>query len=536
MANGVITAVISVTGTSNQIGSTGGLYPVITIANNPVLPGSAGVTLPQGNTAARGGAAGTIRFNTQTSVFEATTDGASWSTFATSTGAVTSVSGTSNRIIVSPTTGDVVVDISASYVGQSSITTLGTITTGVWHGTTIGSTYGGSGVSNPTAHGILIAEGSSAFTPIVLSAGQILIGTTASDPSAATISSGTGINVTSSSGSISVANTGVLSNIATANQTTVSGATGNVTIGLASNAVLPGTGGVTLPQGNTAARAGAAGTIRFNTQTTNFESTADGATWAIIETSATGVTSVSGTSNRITASPTTGDVIVDISASYVGQASITTLGTITTGTWSATAIDVTHGGTGLTSTTINQILYSSNTNTIAGLATANNGVLTTGTSGTPVITALASDGQLIIGSSIGAPAAATITAGTGISITNGHNSITIASNGALVAVDQTTTPVTLVANTEYSANNAGLVTFNMPATVPFGTIFVIRGYGAGGWLVQMNTGQVANLGNSPTSSAGSLASTNRYDAIEIFCSVANTTFTACAKAGNITVA
>lgn len=43
----------------------------------------------------------------------------------------------------------------------------------------------------------------------------------------------------------------------------------------------------------------------------------------------TGVSSVSGTTNRITASPTTGAVAVDISASYVGQSSITTVGTLT---------------------------------------------------------------------------------------------------------------------------------------------------------------------------------------------------------------
>ena len=50
------------------------------------------------------------------------------------------------------------------------------------------------------------------------------------------------------------------------------------------------------------------------------------------------VDSVSGTSNRISASPTTGDVIVDIDAAYVGQTSITTLGTIAQGTWNATAV------------------------------------------------------------------------------------------------------------------------------------------------------------------------------------------------------
>lgn len=56
------------------------------------------------------------------------------------TSAVTSVGGTSNRIT---STGGAtpVLDISGSYVGQSSITTLGTIGTGIWNGTAIGDSY-----------------------------------------------------------------------------------------------------------------------------------------------------------------------------------------------------------------------------------------------------------------------------------------------------------------------------------------------------------------------------------------------------------
>jgi hypothetical protein len=84
-------------------------------------------------------------------------------------------------------------------------------------------------------------------------------------------------------------------------------------------------------------------------------------------------------------------------------------------------------------TTVSQILYSSATNVVSGLATANRAVLTTGATGVPVLTALATDGQLIIGSTAGVPAAATLTAGTGITITNGSNSISIAANGAIVA-------------------------------------------------------------------------------------------------------
>lgn len=51
---------------------------------------------------------------------------------------------------------------------------------------------------------------------------------------------------------------------------------------------------------------------------------------------------VTGTTNRITV---TGSQ-VDISASYVGQSSITTVGTIGTGTWQGTAVAVANGGTG----------------------------------------------------------------------------------------------------------------------------------------------------------------------------------------------
>lgn len=52
---------------------------------------------------------------------------------------------------------------------------------------------------------------------------------------------------------------------------------------------------------------------------------------------------------------------------------------------SSGTVGVTQGGTGLSSTTANQILYSSASNTIAGLATANNGILATNGSGVPSI-------------------------------------------------------------------------------------------------------------------------------------------------------
>lgn len=140
-------AVLSITGTANQITVSGTTAAIIGLASNAIFPGSAGVTLPGGNTAARAGGAGTIRFNSQTTELEATLDGATWVTLATTGGTVLSVSGTANRIT---STGGVnpVIDIAATYVGQTSLTTLGIVTTGTWNAGVVAGQYGGTGVAN----------------------------------------------------------------------------------------------------------------------------------------------------------------------------------------------------------------------------------------------------------------------------------------------------------------------------------------------------------------------------------------------------
>lgn len=68
-------------------------------------------------------------------------DGLTWD--ATTSG-ILNVVGTSNRITVNADS----VDIASTYVGQASINTLGTITTGTWQGTVVSPTYGGTGVNN----------------------------------------------------------------------------------------------------------------------------------------------------------------------------------------------------------------------------------------------------------------------------------------------------------------------------------------------------------------------------------------------------
>lgn len=77
-----------------------------------------------------------------------------------------------------------------------------------------------------------------------------------------------------------------------------------------------------------------------------------------------GVLAVVGTSDRIAVNADS----IDIASTYIGQTSITTLGTITTGTWNADTIAVTKGGTGLTSCTTGDLLVGTGANTLGKLA------------------------------------------------------------------------------------------------------------------------------------------------------------------------
>jgi len=54
---------------------------------------------------------------------------------------VVSVGGTADRITIGGTAGSPAVDIASTYAGQTSITTLGTISSGTWQGTAINQTY-----------------------------------------------------------------------------------------------------------------------------------------------------------------------------------------------------------------------------------------------------------------------------------------------------------------------------------------------------------------------------------------------------------
>ena len=78
----------------------------------------------------------------------------------TKSGNTLNVGGTANRITV---TADAV-DIASNYVGQTSITTLGTIGSGTWNATTIATNKGGTGLTSFTSGGAVYATSTSALT------------------------------------------------------------------------------------------------------------------------------------------------------------------------------------------------------------------------------------------------------------------------------------------------------------------------------------------------------------------------------------
>ena len=165
------------------------------------------------------------------------------------------------------------------------------------------------------------------------------------------------------------------------------------------------------------------------------------------------------------------------------QGNITTLGTVTSGTWNATILSPSYGGTGnssftayslicagttptgafqnvasvgtsgqiltsngagalptfqnsqgsgtVNSGTANQLAYyASNGTTVSGLGSANSASLVTNSAGVPAWSSTMTNGQVIIGSTGATPTAATLTAGTNITITNAANSITISTTAA----------------------------------------------------------------------------------------------------------
>jgi hypothetical protein len=141
--NGSTFSELTFTGTTSQIsiasgdGSAGG--PVVSIASNPILPGTGSVTIPQGTTAQRSGSNGALRYNTDTAALEAYVNGA-WGSINSGSGVVTFSAGTTGLTPSSATSG--------------AITLAGTLNVA----------NGGTGVTSSTGSGSVVLSTSPSLT------------------------------------------------------------------------------------------------------------------------------------------------------------------------------------------------------------------------------------------------------------------------------------------------------------------------------------------------------------------------------------
>jgi len=385
---------------------------------------------------------------------------------AADTYTVRTLTGTADRVTVTNGTGvsgNPTVDIASTYVGQTSITTLGTVTTGTWSATTIATTKGGTGLTAYTTGDILYASAADTLSARTIgTVGQVLtvsggvpvwatpaaghdsvtlaaIGTTPNanaatltnqvlnlEPASAsfggvvTTTTQTFAGAKSFESTISIKETGTTPTY----YTTFQGGdqSGAVTYTLptsSTNGLLRNTGGVwswdnttyisqaysTIQEEGSAVTqrsilnfVGSGFTAADDGANTRTNVTLDGGLNSLASLATTGIVvasaadtytvrTLTGTADRVTVTNGTGvsgNPTVDIASTYVGQTSITTLGTVTTGTWSATTIATTKGGTGLTAYTTGDILYASATNTLSARAIGTTGQVLTVSGGVPV--------------------------------------------------------------------------------------------------------------------------------------------------------
>jgi hypothetical protein len=180
-----------------------------------------------------------------------------------------------------------------------------------------------------------------------------------------------------------------------------------------------------------------------------------------------GVTTLAGTSNQITASASTGAVTLSTPATFIAPGSIASTTTITAGSTLA-----------VTGNTANSFLYS-------------------GTAGLVTTTSAPTNGQILIGSTGAVPVAAAISPGTGISVTNGAGSITVANTGVVsisfgstgLTPNTATTGAVTVAGTLGLTNggtNASLTAVNGGVVYSTASAMAITAAGTAGQVLRSN--------------------------------------------------
>ena len=526
------------------------------------------------------------------------TDGAAWEvgigTYSTSgpTLARTTVLSNSNGNTTPITLSGGLTQVFVTYTAEKSVnldasdnvTPLGTISSGTWQGTTVGVSYGGTGVTASSGANSVVLRDANQNTSInnifrnttsTVSAGgttvltaassytQVLTGTTTQTyqlPDATTLANGASFQFNNNStGLLTIVNngSGAVASVAAGGATQLfltSTSTANGTWdvhGFIPENILWGTNSLYLNNdiitGGTW-QGGTIGTPYGGTGLTSF--TSGGALYATSTSSLTSGTLPATAGGTAQSTYTTGDVIYASATNTLSKLPIGSTGQVLSVSggipaWSTLASNVssfqtslsgltpstattgavtlagtlgpTSGGTGLTTYVQGDLVYASATNTLgrlADVATGNalisGGVgadpswgkigLTTHVSGTlPVANGgtgqtTYTNGQLLIGNTTGNTLTpATLTAGTGISITNGTGSITIAStvtSGLTITNDTSTATAlfpTFTSATSGSITGASVTSTKLTFVPSTGSLTAPQTVASNGLVVNSNT-------------------------------------------------
>jgi hypothetical protein len=301
---------------------------------------------------------------------------------------------TGSTNITLPTNGTLV---SSTVTTLSNLASIGTITTGVWNGTTIATGYGGTGLTSFTSGGAVYATSTSALTTGTLPVASGGTGVTtlsglAYGNGTSAFTAATGSQIVTAIGATYVAN---------ATFATTAGSAGSATTATTATNIAGGSTNL-IP-------------VQTGTGTTGF-----------LPTPATGFLQWTGSAYQWNTGAGMGSVIsVNVSGGTTGLTTsggpVTVSGTITIGG----TLNVANGGTG--ATTLTGYVYGNGTGAMTASTTipvsALTGILPIANGGTGVSTTPA-NGALLIGNGTDYTSA-TLTGGTGISIVNTAGAITI---------------------------------------------------------------------------------------------------------------